>query len=199
MATRYTDLDLMILKRWDEVKALRDAFDGLVDRMQDILEATLQKVSTAVSERGLLSEFDTKQSTIWFWKREWETRKKEAGIYFLLSDFVPADYGKAVGDCPSMWLMTEEFSKLKMRESSEDFGRAVRAALSPELLTKWNHEDADLSKWPLGKECTEVSESDRVRLVANPDALGKFIIDRVEEFMELIPPIDQALQKMTRR
>ena len=24
MATRYTDVDLMILKRWDEVKALRD-------------------------------------------------------------------------------------------------------------------------------------------------------------------------------
>jgi hypothetical protein len=71
--------------------------------------------------------------------------------------------------------------------------------LSPELLTKWSHEDADLSDSPLGRECHEVSESDRVRLVAEPDALGKFIIDRVDEFMELIPVIDQALQKLTRR
>lgn len=199
MASRYTDVDLMILKRWDEVKALREAFDDLVDRFEDVVEVSLQKVSTAVSESGLSSDFDTKRPSIWFWKREWETRKKEPGIYFQLFDFVPADYGKAVEDYPSMWFMTDEFSKLKMRESSEDFGRPVRAALSPELLTKWSHEDADLSDSPLGRECHEVSESDRVRLVAEPDALGKFIIDRVDEFMELIPAIDQALQKMTRR
>ena len=99
-----------------------------------------------------------------------------------------------------MWFMTDEFSRLKIRESSEDFGRAVRAALSPELLTKWSHDDADLSECAAWDEqCHEVSESDRVRLVAEPEALGKFIIERMDEFMELVPAIDQALQKMTRR
>ena len=44
-----------------------------------------------------------------------------------------------------------------------------------------------------------VSESDRVRLVAEPDALCKFIMERVDECMELVPAIDQALQKMTSR
>jgi len=199
MASRYTDVDLMILKRWDEVKALQEAFDGLVDRMQDIVEGSLQKVAMVASERELLSEFDLKQPSIWFWKREWERRKKEPGIYLHVLDFVPADYGKTVEDYPSMRLMTDEFSVLKMRENSQDFGRAVRAALSPELLKKWSHEDADLSESPLGRDCTDVSESDRVRLVAEPDALGKFIIERVDEFMELVPVIDQALQKMTRR
>jgi hypothetical protein len=199
MANRYTDVDLMILKRWDEVKALREAFDDLLGRIEDVVEASLQKVSTTASERNLSSDLDLKRPSIWFWKREWETRKKEPGIYIEVSDFVPVDYGKAVEDCPSMWFMTDEFSKLKMRESSEDFGRAVRAALSPELLTKWSHEDADLSDSPLGRDCTDVSESDRVRLVAEPGALGKFVIDRVDEFMELVPAIDQALQKMTHR
>ena len=52
MASRYTDVDLMILKRWNDVKALRDAFDDLVDRMRDIVEESLQKVSVALSERG---------------------------------------------------------------------------------------------------------------------------------------------------
>ena len=199
MVNRYTDVDLMILKRWDEVKALREAFDDLLGRIEETVEASLQKVSTTASEREVSSAFDLKRPSIWFWKREWETRKKEPGIYIEVSDFVPVDYGKAVEDCPSMWFMTDEFSKLKMRESSEDFGRAVRAALSPELLTKWSHEDADLSDSPLGRDCTDVSESDRVRLVAEPGALGKFVIDRVDEFMELVPAIDQALQKMTRR
>lgn len=199
MASRYTDVDLMILKRWDEVKALREAFDDLLGRIEDVVEVSLQKVANVLTERGLSSEVDMKWPSIWFWKREWETRKKEPGVYFQVFDFVPADCGRDVDDYPSMWFMTDEFSKLKMRESSEEFGRTVRTALSPELLTKWSHEDADLSDSPLGRECHEVSEFDRVRLVAELDALGKFIIDRVDEFMELIPAIDQALQKMTRR
>ena len=114
-------------------------------------------------------------------------------------DFVPSDYGRDVEDCPSMWVMTDEFSRLKMRESSEEFGRALRAALSPELLTKWSHDDADVSESPLGRDCTDVSEADRVRLVGDLEALGKFIIERVDEFMELVPAIEQALLKMTRR
>jgi hypothetical protein len=73
--------------------------------------------------------------------------------------------------------------------------------LSPELLAKWDHEDenADSTKWPIGRECHDVSDADRVRLVADPDALRKFVIERMDEFMELVPAIDQALQKMTRR
>lgn len=199
MASRYTDVDLMILKRWDEVAALRAAFDDLLGRMESVLEVALQKVSIAVSERRLSAGFDAKRPSIWFWKHDWETRRKEPGIYFQLSDFAPGEYGRAAKDHPSMWFMTDDFSKLKMRESSEEFGRVLRTSLSQELLQKWNHEDSDLSESPLGRECIELSESDRVRLVADPDALGKFIIERLEEFMELDPAIDQALQKMTHR
>lgn len=199
MATRYTDVDLMIFKRWEEVGALREAFDDLVARMQDLVEVTLQKVVVAATEKGLSAEFNLKRPSIWFWKREWENRGKEPGIYFELFDFAPTDYGKDVDEHPSMWFMTDAFSTLRMREGSEDFGRALRAALSPELLTQWSHHAAELSESPLGKDCSEVSESDRVRLVAEPEALGKFIIERMDEFMELIPTIDQVLQKMTRK
>lgn len=71
--------------------------------------------------------------------------------------------------------------------------------MSPELLKKWSHERADLGQSPLGRDCLEVSESERVRFVSDPDALSRFIIERVDEFMELVPAIDQALQKMTRK
>jgi hypothetical protein len=36
-------------------------------------------------------------------------------------------------------------------------------------------------------------------LVAEPDTLGKFVIERLDEFMELVPAVDLALLKMTRR
>ena len=181
------------------MKALREAFDNLIDRMQDIVEASLQKVAVVATERGLSSDYNLKRPSIWFWKREWENRKKEPGIYLELFDFAPADYGRDVEEYPSMWLMTDQFSRLKIREGSEEFGRAVRSALSPELLTKWTDERADLSEYPLGRGCHDVGESDRVRLVSEPGELGKFIITRIDEFMELVPAVDQALQKMTHR
>jgi len=199
MANRYTDVDHLILQRWDEVKALREAFDGLIKRMQDVVDGVLQKAVVAASERGFSADFSTKRPSIWFWKREWENRKQEPGIYFELFDFIPVEYGKGVGERPSMWLKTDEFSRLRLRESGEEFGRAVRAALAPELLTKWSQENVDLSDSPLGRECHEVSEAERVGLVADPDTLGAFVLQRLEEFAELTPAIDLALQKMTRR
>jgi hypothetical protein len=199
MASRYTDVDLMILKRWDEVKALRGAFDDLVDRIQDTVEVALQNAVNVTSEKGLSSEFDLKRPSIWFWKREWANRKNEPGVYFQVLDFVPKECGKSGREHPSMWLVTDEFSNLKMRENGDDFGRAVKAALSPELLTKWNHHEAEPARSPLGLEYEAVSESDRVNLVANPDDLGKFIIERVDEFRELVPAVEQTLQKMTRK
>lgn len=200
MANHYEDVDLMLLKRWEEVMALRRAFDDLMDRMREMIETTLGKLTHSVAERSMSCEFDAKFPSIWFWKKEWETRSsKEPGIYLLLSNFAPAEYGKVDNDRPTMWLISEDFSRLKFRESSEEFSRLVLASLSPELVTKWSHEDADPSDSPLGKECSEVSESDRVHLVSEPDALSKFVIERLDEFMELVPAIDQALQKMTRR
>ncbi len=98
-----------------------------------------------------------------------------------------------------MWLMTDEFSRLKMRESSEDFGRAVKDALSPELQTKWSQAELDQAEYPLGRDCVEVSESDRVQMMAHPEELIRFVLARLDESMELVPAIDQALQQLTKR
>ena len=51
-------------------------------------------------------------------KREWENRRKEPGIYFELFDFAPTEYGKDIESHPSMWVMTDEFSRLKAAKSS---------------------------------------------------------------------------------
>jgi hypothetical protein len=199
MATRYTDVDQLIFKRWDEVNALRAAFDDLLERMQDVVEVSLQKVSHRAKDNGFESEYDLKRPSIWFWKPEWANRRNEPGVCLFLADFVPADYGRAVRDHPSMWVDNEELSRLKPRDSAEQFGRALRAALSADLLKKWNHEEVDVSSTPLGRDCHEVSESDRVRMVSDPDALRGFLLERLHEFSELVPTVDQALAQLARK
>jgi hypothetical protein len=199
MATRYTDVDHLIFRRWDEVKALRTAFDELTERMQEVVEVSLQKVSHRARDNGFESEYDLKRPSIWFWKPEWANRRNEPGVCLFLADFVPTDYGRAVQDYPSMWVNAEDLSRLKLRESGDAFGRALRAALSAELLKKWNHEEVDISDTPVGRDCHEVSESDRVRMASEPDVLRAFLLERLDEFTELVPAVDQTLAQMTRK
>jgi hypothetical protein len=123
---------------------------------------SLQKVAVVATEKGLSSDFSLKQPSMWFWKREWRIAGKEPGIYFELFGFAPADYGKDVEEYPSMWVMTDEFSRLRMREGSEEFGRCESRA-APELLGSGVTTKRTCPSRPWGRDCTEVSESDRVR------------------------------------
>jgi hypothetical protein len=199
MGHRYTDVDHLILKRWDEVRDLRSAFDDLLDRMGDVIESALGKVTAAANEKGFTVDVNIKRPSIWFWKPGWATRRGEAGVYLEVFDFAPSEYGKEVDDHPSIWLMTDQFARLKIRESSEDFGRVVKAALSSELQAKWSRADVKPAEYPLGRNCVEVSEADRIRMVGHPEELVRFVLDCFDESTELVPAIDQALQQMTRR
>lgn len=199
MATAYTDVDLMILNRWDEVRALREAYDDLLGHIRDVVEATLYKVCTFAGEKGLSAACDPKRPSIWFWKTDWATRKNDPGIRFEIFDFVPSECGKQIEGCPSIYLWTIDLVKLKLRERSEEFGRALRAEMPPELRSKWSDERSDTTTCPLVLNCGEVTDADRVRLVKDPDALARFMAERIDEFMEVVPHIDATLQKMTRR
>ncbi len=198
MATRYSDVDLMLLKRWGDVKALREAFDGLRERITETMEGVLEKVSTAVQEKGFHSDHHVKWPSFAFWKPEWENRKKEPGVYFDILDFTPVECGKDVADHPTLWCMTDTFDQLRMRESGEDFGRTLRAAMSPELLARWDHE-IDLSEYPLGRSYLGVSESDRVAMMMEPEKLTTFLLACVQDAGEVISFVDETLKKMTRR
>jgi hypothetical protein len=196
---RYTDVDQLILKRWDEVRDLRAAFDDLLERMTETVQGALDKVKVAANERDFAADYNLKRPSIWFWKPGWASRRGDHGICLEVYDFVPSEYGRDTEDHPSVWLMTDEFSRLRVRESAEDFGKCLRAALSPELLTKWSHQDVDLGAYPLGREYSEISEADRVSMVAHPDELTRFVLGCLDEATVLVPAIDQALGRMTRR
>lgn len=52
---------------------------------------------------------------------------------------------------------------------------------------------------PVGREYAEVSPAERLRLVAEPEELARFLVARVEDFMELVLAVDATLARMTRK
>jgi hypothetical protein len=187
----------MLLSRWEEVSALREAFDELLTRMNSIVEVGLQRAVTYINEKGLEAYSDPKAPLLSFWKRDWVNRKDD-GIYGKIVGFTPEEFAREVFPHPTVFLVTEDFAALRMAESVEDFGKAVRASLTDDQRALWNH-DVDLDVHPVGREYADVAEADRVRLVSDPEALANFLISRVDEFMALVPTIDAALGRMTRR
>jgi hypothetical protein len=199
MPHRYTDVDRLLLGRWSEAVGVRDAFDGLLMRMRSVVESAMQRAATAASEKEWRSESNVKRPSIWFWTRDWENRRGEPGVYIEVFDFVPAEYGKDVEPYPSTWLMLDQLSRLRLRESDEDVGRAIRTAISPDLFAKWNHVDVDLTEGILGRDHVEITSADRLRLVSEADALTSFINEALADASELVPLVDEALRKMTRK
>lgn len=199
MAAQYTDVDLMLLNRWQEVAALREAFDDLMGRMTGVIEMAFQRVAGQLAEKGYRSEYDVKRPSFHFWKADWENRRKDAAIYASVSDFVPKPYGKNIEDHPVLWFITDDFGTLRTVGTAEDFGRTLRAGLSAEQRARWNHDDFELGRCPLGRHHVDVTEIERVAMISNPDKLVAFLKSSIEEAIDLAPLVDATLAGMPRK
>lgn len=197
MPHRYTDVDRLILDRWQEVSGLREAFDELLDRMEDVLGDTLAKVAVQAQERGLSCDFTAKDPSIWFWKKEWEGRGKEPGISILIKDFAPALYGRVRDEQPWCYLDISEAGKLRVKDRLA-FGHAIRAKLAADTRAKWEASDTDLDVMPLGINYREVKDVERVGWMAEPGELLRFLVARLDEAQEIVPAVDKALAAVIR-
>lgn len=194
MTAHYNDVDLMILRRWDEVKALREAYENLLDQMQRTIEPVCERVGEWLDAEGYQCSYDTKDPSISAWRPAWG-RKQEGLVTFTISEFAPIGYGRVRSGFPYLWLMTGELERLKMKEAARvQFARDLKEALGPSA-SSWEHEDADEVSEPLGRYCTEVTEAQRVELVTHPAQLVDFLKAGFTACFELAPAIDATLAK----
>ena len=195
----YTDVDRLILERWTEVNALREAFDELLERMREPIETAARRVKSRCDELGLASEYDVKQPSFDFWKNGWANRRDKAGIYFRIGDFAPFEYGNVKSEHPWLWVLTHDLDALRIKGTEAvQFAKELRAHLGSEAA-KWDDPDVVDASEPLGRYCSEVPEADRVRWMTHPDELAGFLVKGVEELMTLAPAIDVVLEKYRKR
>ncbi len=195
MNTHYTDVDRMILTRWEEVAALREAYDGLLDRMTSTIDSACERAGAWLEEQGYEWNHEAKYPSIWAWKASWEKPRGEPLITLEITDFAPLGFGKVDNPNPYLWVSTEGLERLKLKDADRiRFARELKATLGT-ALAKWDHADGDESSDPLGRYCTEVSEQQRIDLVGHPAGLVTFFEKSFQELFELAPVIDETLKK----
>ena len=196
MNTNYTDVDRMIISRWDEVVALREAYDELLDRMEESLGGVCDRVKVWLEEQGYNCDIDLNAPSIDAYKSSWEKPRGQALVYFRVGDFAPHGYGKVDADHPWLWVVTDGLDRVKLKEPADRarFARDLKGVLGA-TAGSWDHEDCDATCEPLGRYRRDLTEQQRVELATHPARLVEFIQSAFTELFELAPAIDQTLQK----
>src|SRR5262245_13594197 len=91
----YTDVDRLILERWEDTMGLFEAYNELEDRIGETIEEVGHRLQPWLSGRGYDSDVDVKQPAFNAWKPEWLHRRREDPlIYVGVGGFAPAGYRK---------------------------------------------------------------------------------------------------------
>ena len=196
MAAEYTDVDRLILGRWQDVMALFDAHEELQDRVEEVVDEVGERLGRWLEERGCSVNSDSRVPSYFIGKDDWYHKRKDDWlVYFEIGAFAPFGFRKVKDDCPYAWLHTSNLEFLKMREPERvEFAKALRQEVG-EVAKTWAHKDVDDAEQPLGRYLSDVKEADRVELIADPDKLFRFATTTCEELFKLSEPIDRVLAK----
>jgi hypothetical protein len=196
VSSHYTDVDRLILERWNDVLDLQDAFKELTDRMRIAIDGALQKTERWLDEQGYRCEYDAKSPYISAWKPAWEAKRDKPCIRLQIADFAPSGYARNLADHPTLLVFTDDLALLKMKEPDRQrFARTLREALGP-LAAKWDQASASDADQPLGRYLSDVSDARRIELVADPQQLQDLLRSSFADLFELSESIDVTLVKM---
>lgn len=192
----YTDVDRLILERWNDTMGLFEAYEELEDRIGETIQEVGERVGAWLGERGYQSDTDAKEPAFSAWKDEWRHRRRdEPLVYISVGAFAPSGYRKVKDEHPFLWVYVQNLHLLKIKDSERDkFAKELRLRLG-DAARDWAHEDANDPDQPLGKYLTDISDQDRVRLVAEPDRLFEFATSGFEQLFSVSEAIGQTLEK----
>ncbi len=192
----YTDVDRLILERWNDVRDLFEAYEQTQDRIGEMLEEVGKKLERWLEGQGYRCDLEKPDAAFNAWKPSWEHRRDGEMIWLSVGAVAPLGYRKVEASHPYLWVFTHGLESLRFKDPDcVKFGRDLRASLGPEAR-KWEHRDVKDASEPLGRYLTEVSEMDRVRLVQNPEDLLEFTQKQFQELFTLSASIDAALEKV---
>lgn len=196
MATEYTDVDRLILGRWQDVMALSEAHNELQDRVEETIDDVGNRLERWLEGRGYEVNSESKSPLFYVGKADWYNKRKEDWlVYFEIGGFAPFGFRKVREDHPYSWVHTENLEFVRMKEAERvDFARTLRQELG-ETAKNWAHKNVDEADAPLGRYFTDISDRDRVELIADPDKLFDFATRACEDLFTLADPIDRVLAK----
>jgi hypothetical protein len=199
MPTSYTDIDRLILDRWDEVTSLIEAREELQDRIGDVIEAAGDRIRRWLQPLGYELEVHPRDAEFHAYRTTWTYKKKGPAVAFLLKGCCPKGYRRNQQLYPSLWLNIEDLEKFKIKEDGRrKFSADLRNQLGS-LAAGWDDDGCDDATAPLGRDLTDYDSRRRCELVSSSEALSAFAVSEFSRGFELADAVDLCLQKVLPR
>jgi len=194
MPTTYTDVDRLLLERWNDTRGLLEAYEELQDRMHDVIGEVGERLSEWAQPQGYIVDTEAKTPAFSAYRSTWLSRRRDTPLVFLqLANFAPIGYRRVKESHPDLWVYTENLQILRLKEPERvQFSRDLRAQLG-DAVAEWKHDDSNDADYPLGKELSAVSDTDRIRLVSEPEKLFAFATDALTSAFVLSEAIEKTI------
>jgi hypothetical protein len=194
----YTEMDNLVIERWTDVVGLIEAHREAQDRIQEMIDVVGERVARWARPLGFEVETFAKDAEFQAWRPSWADRRKGARVQLALGGFCPIGYRKQEAKHPYLWVYTDDLEAFKVKPAERiQFSQALRTSLGDDAKT-WEADGTDDADEPLGRYLTAVSEDDRLKTIASPDALFSFVTDHYPTVFALADHIDSELTKLGR-
>ncbi|MEZ5285577.1 MAG: hypothetical protein R2712_12395 [Vicinamibacterales bacterium] len=199
MAAIYSDVDRLILERWDEVSELIDAREELEDRITDVIEAAGERVRRALQPMGYEVEIDSKGANIDAYRTSWNDRRRGPWVYFRLSGCCPRGYRRHEDAHPAVFLHTDTLENFRIKaDERRRLATSLRQALG-EAAREWDDDDCSDEDAPLGRYLTEIDNKARCELVSSPEKLAGGAVAEFQKAFVIADVVEACVGKVVQR
>lgn len=198
MAFVYSDMDRLIIERWQDVISLMRAHREAEGRIEEMIEVVGDRLGRWARPQGYEVETVAKDAEFRFARSSWVDKRKGARIDLVVAGFCPKGYRKADSAHPYLSVYIGNLSAFKIKDADRQaFSQAIRESLGAEARA-WEAHDVDDTEHPLGRYLTSVGDVDRAQLIASEDALFDFVTEHAPTLFALSDVIDVQLSKVAR-
>lgn len=198
MSFVYSDMDRLIIDRWQDVIGLMQAQRETEGRIEEMIEIVGERLSRWAQPQGYEMETFAKYAEYRFARSSWVDRRKGAKVHLAVGGFCPSGFRKSEAAHPYLSVYIDNLSAFKMKEADlRAFSQALRKSLGTEARA-WEAHDVDDTEHPLGRYLTFVGDADRTQLIGSEDALFAFVTEHAPTLFTLSDVIDGELGKQGR-
>lgn len=198
MSFAFTEMDRLVIERWTDVVGLIEAHRETQDRIQEMIDVVGERVARWARPLGFDVETFAKDAEFHAWRPSWADRRKGSRVQLVLGGFCPLGYRRLDARHPYLWVNTGDLESFKVKEAERiQFSQSLRTALGGEAKA-WEAEGTDDADTPLGRYLTAISDTERARHIAGPDALFEFVTANYPTVFALGDVIDAELAKLGR-
>jgi hypothetical protein len=188
MSEALTDVDVLLLDRWADATALRDAIKELEDRLGDRFEATGDRLRAWVRSRGFeVIAIDKRTAWIAVAKPAWMTKANDELVSVSVGAVLPYGYRRVQDEHPYVWVGVGHLNE----DEQQAFNNALAGRLKG-LPDAWLNDECT-EDFPAGLMLSSVADPERVKLAQSEEDLEAFIKTALEKAMSIEVHIDAAL------